>query len=59
MNDTPERDNVIRITAADVASPHVDDLLSRQAALRGDTGISARPGTSMRSKPWTASIRCC
>jgi len=36
----PRDDAPIRITAADVSASHVDDLLRRQANLRGDTGIS-------------------
>lgn len=42
-----EPENVIRITAADAASPHVDDLLNRQAALRGETGMGGR-----RKRKW-------
>ena len=38
-------DNVIRITPAEVASPHVDDLLKRQATLRGEKGITASRNT--------------
>ncbi len=40
---TPEPGDrgVIRITAEDLASPHVDDLLKRQASLRGEGGIAA------------------
>lgn len=34
-------DHVIRISHADAASAHVDDLLKRQASLRGERGISA------------------
>lgn len=41
MSDSPHQDPVIRITAEDAASPHVDDLLKRQASLRGETGIQA------------------
>lgn len=40
MNPKPDENSVIRITMADVQSPHVDDLLSRQASLRGE-GITA------------------
>ena len=32
---------VIRISPADLASAHVDDLLKRQASLRGERGITA------------------
>ena len=52
MSDLPESDNVIRITPADVASPHVDDLLNRQAALRGDTGMTARRGRRWYYSNW-------
>lgn len=36
----PSKDDVIRITANEASSSHVDDLLRRQANLRGDTGIT-------------------
>ncbi len=32
-DERPQDDHVIRITPADVASPHVDDLLKRSASL--------------------------
>jgi len=34
-------DGVIRITPADVASAHVDDMLKRHASLRGEQGVTA------------------
>jgi len=40
-------DGTIRITAEELASPHVDDLLKRQASLRGEGGI-----TSERRQKW-------
>lgn len=36
----PRDDDVIRITPAEAGGAHVDDLLRRQANMRGDTGIS-------------------
>jgi hypothetical protein len=47
MSDSPRPDPIIRITAADLTSPHVDDLLSRQASLRGETGLAAH-----RKRAW-------
>ncbi len=40
-------EGVIRISAEDAASAHVDDLLRRQASLRGERGITAR-----RKRKW-------
>ena len=37
----PGNPGVIRITPQELASPHVDDLLKRQASLRGEGGITA------------------
>jgi hypothetical protein len=37
----PPQQGVIRITPEDLAAPHVDDLLKRQASLRGERGITA------------------
>jgi len=43
----PQHDGVIRITDDDVRSAHVDDLLKRQASLRGEQGITAN-----RKRKW-------
>ena len=45
--DDPRREGVIRISAEDTASSHVDDLLRRQASLRGEQGIAAN-----RKRKW-------
>jgi len=47
MSRFPDSDHVIRITPAEVASSHVDDLLKRQASLRGEAGI-----TGDRRRTW-------
>jgi hypothetical protein len=46
MTDTQGTDAPIRISATEAGSSHVDDLLRRQANMRGDTGITRdRRGT--------------
>jgi hypothetical protein len=47
-----DSDGAIRITAADAASAHVDDLLRRQASLRGDTGITRDKGRRWYYQNW-------
>lgn len=42
----------IRITAAEAGGAHVDDLLRRQANLRGDTGISRNRAGSWWYQSW-------
>src|SRR4051812_252615 len=42
----------IRITEADAHSSHVDDLLRRQANLRGDTGITRDRGRRWYYQNW-------
>jgi hypothetical protein len=49
--ETPET-GTIRITAADASSSHVDDLLKRQASLRGEGGISRDTGKKWYLQNW-------
>jgi hypothetical protein len=37
---SPDSDNLIRISKDDALSPHVDDLLKRQMNMRGDPGVT-------------------
>jgi hypothetical protein len=48
----PNSDATIRITASEAASSHVDDLLRRQASLRGETGISRDKGRRWYYQNW-------
>ena len=48
----PRDEAPIRITAAEAGGSHVDDLLRRQANLRGDTGISRNHSGSWWYQSW-------
>src|SRR2546423_12697554 len=50
--DTGSQNDVIRITADDAASPHVDDMLKRQASLRGEQGIARDRGRKWYYQNW-------
>lgn len=45
-------DEVIRITADDARSSHVDDMLKRQASLRGEQGIARDHGRKWYYQNW-------
>ena len=49
---TNDTDQVIRITADDARSSHVDDLLKRHASLRGEQGITRDRGRRWYYQNW-------
>jgi hypothetical protein len=45
-------DSIIRITAEEANSPHVDDLLKRQMSLRGEPGVTRDRGRKWYYQNW-------
>ena len=52
FNTSTDADDVIRITAEDAGSTHVDDLLKRHASLRGERGITRDRGRAWYYQNW-------
>lgn len=49
---TPDSSGIIRITAEDANSSHVDDLLKRQMSLRGEPGVTRDHGRKWYYQNW-------
>jgi len=52
MTDDPWADDVVRITPEEAADEHVDDLLQRQAALRGESSRARARGRGWMYQTW-------
>jgi len=52
MNQEPGGNDAIRITREEALDRHVDDLLQRQASLRGDPGVSRDTGRRWYYQNW-------